>query len=85
MLSFDVIGGEAEAFNVLNNLKLIQLAVSLGGTESLAEHPYTMTHADVSVDQKQAMGITEKMIRLSVGVENSDDIIWDLEQALSQA
>jgi methionine-gamma-lyase len=44
-----------------------------------------MTHADVSVDQKQAMGITEKMIRLSVGVENSDDIIWDLEQALSQA
>ncbi len=84
MLSFDVVGGEAEAFKVLNNLKLIQLAVSLGGTESLAEHPYTMTHADVPVDQKQAMGITEKMIRLSVGVENADDIIWDLEQALSK-
>ncbi len=85
MLSFDVVGGEAEAFKVLNNLKLIQLAVSLGGTESLAEHPYTMTHADVPVDQKKAMGITEKMIRLSVGVENSDDIIWDLDQALSKA
>ncbi|MBC8345198.1 MAG: cystathionine gamma-synthase family protein [Candidatus Marinimicrobia bacterium] len=84
MLSFDIAGGESPAFAVLNSLKLIQLAVSLGGTESLAEHPYSMTHADVPIDQKHAMGISDKMIRLSVGIEDADDIIWDLDQALSK-
>jgi methionine-gamma-lyase len=83
MLSFNIKGGEKEAFTVLNHLKLIKLAVSLGGTESLAEHPQTMTHADVPENVKQAMGITEKMIRLSVGVENAEDLIWDLDQALA--
>src|SRR5690606_23526919 len=63
MISFDVVGGEAEAFRVLDSLKLIKLAVSLGGTESLAEHPYTMTHADVPAEKKQAMGLTDKLIR----------------------
>lgn len=82
MLSFDVKGGENEAFTVLNNLKLIKLAVSLGGTESLAEHPATMTHVDIPAEEKAEMNITEKMIRLSVGVENPDDLIWDLGQAL---
>lgn len=82
MLSFDVKGGEAEAFQFLNRLKLIKLAVSLGGTESLAEHPYSMTHADVPEEEKNLLGITEKMIRLSVGIENPKDIIWDIEQAL---
>ena len=52
MISFDIKGGEKEAFTFLNNLKLIKLAVSLGSTESLAEHPYTMTHADISEDEK---------------------------------
>ncbi len=83
MLSFNVQGGEKEAFTVLNHLKLVKLAVSLGGTESLAEHPQTMTHADVPEKVKRAMGITEKMIRLSVGVENAEDLIWDLNQALA--
>jgi methionine-gamma-lyase len=83
MLSFDVKGGEAEAFQFLNNLKMIQLAVSLGGTESLAEHPFTMTHADVPSFEKEALGVTEKMIRLSIGVEDPADIVWDIEQALS--
>jgi methionine-gamma-lyase len=83
MLSFDIRGTETEAFQFLDNLKLIQLAVSLGGTESLAEHPYTMTHADVPSFEKTALGVTEKMIRLSIGVENPDDIIWDIDQALS--
>lgn len=82
MLSFDVKGGEAEAFQFLNALKLIKLAVSLGGTESLAEHPFSMTHADVPEEEKNLLGITEKMIRLSVGIENPKDIIWDIEQAL---
>ncbi len=82
MVSFDIKGDEKEAFIVLNNLKHIKMAVSLGGTECLAEHPYTMTHADVPDEEKLRLGVTEKMIRLSVGIENSNDIIWDLGQAL---
>jgi len=84
MISFDVIGGEKEAFAFLNNLKLMKLAVSLGSTESLAEHPATMTHADVSPEDKQAMSVSEKLVRLSIGVENADDLIWDIGQALDK-
>lgn len=82
MLSFDIVGGEKEAFMFLNNLKLIKLAVSLGSTESLAEHPATMTHADVSAEDKRKLGISEKLIRLSVGVEYYEDLIYDIERAL---
>lgn len=82
MISFDVRGTEKEAFKFLNALKLIKLAVSLGSTESLAEHPATMTHSDVDEDLKQELSITEKMIRLSIGVENYEDIISDINQAL---
>lgn len=84
MLSFDVKGGEKEAFKFLNSLKLIKLAVSLGSTESLAEHPSTMTHSDVSAEDKLSIGITDKLIRISVGVEHYTDIIWDIEQALEK-
>lgn len=84
MISFDIKGGENEAFKFLNALKLIKLAVSLGGTESLAEHPATMTHADVDHELKQQLHITEKMVRLSIGVENDQDLIFDIEQALNQ-
>jgi len=84
MVSFDIAGGEKEAFTFLNNLKHIKLAVSLGGTESLAEHPFTMTHADVPEEEKNELGVTEKMIRLSIGIENYKDIIWDIEQALEK-
>lgn len=84
MLSFDMKGTEKEAFRFLNALKLIKLAVSLGGTESLAEHPATMTHAGVDPAHRKEMSITEKMIRLSVGVENYQDLIWDIEQALDK-
>ena len=84
MLSFDVIGGEKEAFVFLNNLKHIKLAVSLGGTESLAEHPATMTHADVPFEEKESYKISGKMIRLSIGIENATDIIYDIEQALEK-
>ena len=83
MVSFDVRGGEKEAFTFLNNLKLIKLAVSLGGTESLAEHPATMTHAGVDPEYRLKVGISEKLVRLSIGVENYLDLINDIEQALS--
>lgn len=84
MVSFEVKGGEAEAFVFLNHLRLIKLAVSLGSTESLAEHPATMTHCDVSEEDRKEMGISEKLIRLSIGVEHHEDIIWDIEQALER-
>ena len=84
MISFDVKGGEKEAFKFLDSLKLIKLAVSLGGTESLAEHPQTMTHADVPMEDKKVIFISEKLIRLSVGVENYEDLITDIRQALEQ-
>lgn len=84
MLSFNVKGGEAEAFKFLNSLQLAHLAVSLGSTESLAEHPATMTHADVDPELKEKMGITSNLIRLSVGVEHYEDQIEDLRQALEK-
>jgi methionine-gamma-lyase len=80
--SFEVQGGEKEAFEVLNKLQVIKLAVSLGGTETLASHPAAMTHSDVPPDQRLRLGITESLIRLSIGIENPDDLIADLEQAL---
>jgi methionine-gamma-lyase len=80
--SFEIDGGQAEAFRVLDAMEVIKLAVSLGGTESLAEHPASMTHADVEAEQKKRLGIAEGMIRLSVGIEHPEDIIADLRQAL---
>ena len=82
MISFEVRGGEAEAFRFLNALELVKLAVSLGGTESLAEHPSTMTHSDVAPEVQAEIGITPAMVRLSVGVEHFEDLLADVEQAL---
>lgn len=82
MLSFDIRGGEAEAFRFINALRLIKLAVSLGSTESLVEHPATMTHAGVDPAHRAEIGITETLIRLSIGVEYHEDLIWDIRQAL---
>ncbi len=83
MVAFEIHGGEAEAFRFLNALKLFHLAVSLGGTESLAEHPATMTHADVPAKDQPRMGITPALVRLSIGVEHPEDLIADLDQALA--
>lgn len=83
MISFDIVGGETEAFRFLNALQLFKLAVSLGGTESLAEHPATMTHSDVDPAERIIMGVTDQMVRLSIGVEHPEDLITDLEQALA--
>jgi len=83
MIAFDIKGGEEDAFKFLDSLSLIKLAVSLGGTESLAEHPQTMTHADVDQEAKEQLKITEKLVRLSIGVENYNDLITDIRQALN--
>ncbi len=84
MMAFDIKGGEKEAFRFLNGLKMVKLAVSLGSTESLAEHPATMTHADVSPEDKLKHGVKENLVRLSVGLEHPEDLIADLETALEQ-
>ena len=83
MIAFQIVGGEAEAFRFLNALQLFKLAVSLGVTESLAEHPAAMTHSDVDPEERLEMGITENLVRLSIGVEHPEDLIADLEQALA--
>ena len=83
--TFSVIvkGGEAEAFRLLDNLRLVKLAVSLGGTESLASHPAAMTHLSVPAARKLELGITDNLVRVSIGVEDAGDLIADFEQALA--
>lgn len=83
MLAFEIKGGEKEAFKFLNNLKLIKLAVSLGSTESLAQHPASMTHIGVCNELKQKLGISSGLIRLSIGVEHYEDLIFDIDKALN--
>jgi methionine-gamma-lyase len=75
-------GGEREAFAFLDALKIAKLAVSLGGTETLASHPAAMTHISVAAARKEALGITDNLVRISIGVEDADDLIADFDQAL---
>lgn len=77
-------GGEAESFKFLDALKIAKLAVSLGGTETLASHPAAMTHLSVPQERKDALGITDNLVRISIGIEDPDDLIADFEQALAQ-
>ncbi len=84
LITFKVQGGESEAFRVLNAIRHMKLAVSLGGVESLIQHPSTMTHSDMTPDEQRHAGITSNMIRISVGLEDVDDLIADLDQALAK-
>jgi methionine-gamma-lyase len=81
--SFDVKGGLAAAFGVLNRLQIFKLAVSLGGTESLACHPGTTTHSGVPAEVRARIGVRDATIRLSIGIEHPDDLVADLTQALA--
>ena len=76
-------GGEREAFAFLDKLRIAKLAVSLGGTETLASAPAAMTHLSVPDDRKRALGITDNLVRISIGVEDADDLIAAVDQALS--
>lgn len=82
--AFEVEGGEAAAFRFLNALKVLKLAVSLGGTETLISHPASTTHSGVPRDLRDIAGITDSLCRVSVGIEDAADLIADLEQALAQ-
>jgi len=84
MISFEVKGGVEAAYRFLNALELIHLAVSLGSTESLAEHPMTMTHSEATPEENCSAGVTEGLVRVSVGLEHPDDLILDLSQALQK-
>ncbi|MEN0652448.1 MULTISPECIES: cystathionine gamma-synthase family protein [Hyphobacterium] len=82
--SFDVKGGQAGAFKFLNSLQVVKLAVSLGGTETLICHPGSTTHAAVDPELQERCGYTPGMVRISIGIEDPDDLIADIGQALDQ-
>ena len=82
MLSFELKGGYHAAVQLMQNLELITLAVSLGNVDSLIEHPASMTHAALSPEDRLAVGITDELIRFSVGIENIEDVIADLDQGI---
>ena len=84
MISFELKGGFEAGKTLLNNLKLCSLAVSLGDTETLIQHPASMTHSPYTKEEREAAGITDGLVRLSVGLENVEDIIADLEQGLEK-
>jgi cystathionine gamma-lyase len=83
IVTVDLVGGEEAARRLLRGMKLFQTAESLGGVESLADHPAIMTHASVSAEKRDALGISGGLIRLSVGIENEADLLTDLEEALA--
>src|SRR5215471_11268693 len=83
--SFDIVGGQAAAFKFLNSLQIFKLAVSLGGTESLASLPASMTHSGVPADIREKIGVLDSTIRLSIGIEHPSDLIADIAQALNAA
>ena len=84
MISFELKGGFEAGKTLLNSLKLCSLAVSLGDTETLIQHPASMTHSPYTKEEREAAGITDGLVRLSVGLENVEDIIADLEQGLEK-
>ncbi|OXA82594.1 cystathionine gamma-lyase [Flavobacterium aquidurense] len=84
MVSFTFVSGKKEdSISFLEKLKVFTLAESLGGVESLANHPALMTHASIPADKRAEVGITDDLVRLSVGIEDAEDLIADLEQALA--
>ena len=84
MISFEVKGGKDAGVKLVDSLKLITVAVSLGDAESLIEHPASMTHSTYTPEELAESGIAPGLIRLSVGLENVEDIIADLDQALAK-
>ena len=84
MITIFLKGGIAESRRFLESVHIFALAESLGGVESLIEHPAIMTHASVPPEQRVQLGISDSLVRLSVGIEHTDDLLKDLEQALAK-
>ena len=85
MISFELNGGLEAGKRLMNSVELCMLAESLGAVETMITHPATMTHADVPKEERMARGLTDGLVRLSVGIEDKDDIIDDLDQALKKS
>ncbi|MDO8691929.1 MAG: PLP-dependent transferase, partial [Dehalococcoidia bacterium] len=85
MVSFELKGGIAAVHALLRNLRLFVLAESLGGADSLMEHPATMSHASMPAEARKKAGINDDLVRASIGLENAEDLIEDLESALKAA
>ena len=83
IVSFDVGSGKADAFRFLNALKLVVISNNLGDSKSLITHPATTTHSRVAPEQRAALGVSDALVRLSIGLEDSADLIEDLDQALA--
>ena len=83
IISFEINGTKEEVFSILNKFKVFKLAVGLGSIESLIQHPSSMTHSDIPKDEQLKMGITENLLRCSIGLEDVDDLIEDLEKVLN--
>ncbi len=84
MISFTLKGDKLDdALNIVKKLKIFALAESLGGVESLIGHPATMTHAAIPKEEREKSGVTDSLIRLSVGIEDAEDLLADLKQALN--
>ncbi len=84
MISFELVGGLSSGRTVMNGVRLCALAESLGAVETMITHPATMTHAEVPVEERRARGLTDGLVRISVGIEDPEDIVADLEQALEK-
>jgi cystathionine gamma-lyase len=84
MISFELVGGISAGKTVMNSVKLCALAESLGAVETMITHPATMTHADVPKEERHARGLTDGLVRISVGIEDPEDIVADLAQALEK-
>ena len=85
MISFDIVGNKLEdAVTIVSNTHFFTLAESLGGVESLIGHPASMTHAAIPKEEREKTGVVDSLIRLSVGIEDIDDLIRDLEQAIDK-
>ena len=84
MISFELKGGYDSGVKLMESLRLITLAISLGNVDSLVQHPASMTHGPVPREERLKSGLTDGLVRFSVGIENCDDIIADLDQALEQ-
>ena len=85
MLSFQLKGGFSACKKFLKRLKVFTVAESLGGVESLIEHPYSMTHASVPRERRERLGVSDDLIRISVGIEDANDLVEDLEGALKNS
>jgi cystathionine beta-lyase/cystathionine gamma-synthase len=84
MITFELYGGLESGRTLMNSVELCSLAESLGAVETMITHPATMTHAEVPKEERDARGLTDGLVRISVGLEDVDDIIADLEQALDR-